>query len=508
MVPIPKRIKIGPKTIDCIFIGYAINSSVYRFLVHKFDIPDIHVNTIIESRNASFFENIFPSKNACDESSLKRTHDTATSDIDHESINDESEKVLRYSKRARTSKSFGSNFLTYLLENEPQSFNEAMSTPEAPMWKEVVNSEIESIMQNHTRELVDLPLGSKPLGCKWIFKRKMKTDGSIDNYKARLVAKGYKQKEGLDYFDTYSPVTRITSIHMLIAIASLHTLEIHQMDVKTTFLNGDLNEEIYMDQPEGFISLGQEKKVCRLVKSLYCLKQAPKQWHEKFDKVMMSNGFTINECDKFVYVKDTNNGYVIVCLYVDDMLILGSNYIITTTKKMLFSKFNMKDLGVAYVLLGIKISRTFGGLILSQSHYIEKLLDKFDKDESNIARAPVDINLHLSKNIGQSISQLEYSHIIGSLMYVMNCTRPDIAYSVNKLSRYTRNLGVDHWKAIIKVLRYLRYTQNYGLHYTRYLAVLEGYSDANWISDMKDTKSTSGYVFTLSGAAVFWKSSK
>ena len=239
MVPIPKRIKIGPKTIDCIFIGCAINNSAYRFLVHKSDIPNIHVNTIIESRNASLFENIFPTKNACDGSSLKRTPETATSDIDHESINDESEKALRHSKRERTSKSFGPDFLTYLLENEPQSFNEAMSTPEALMWKEAINSEIDSIMQNHTWELVDLPLGSKPLGCKWIFKRKMKTIGSIDKYKAKLVAKGYKQKEGLDYIDTYSPVTRITSIRMLIAIIALHNLEIHQMDVKTAFLNDD-----------------------------------------------------------------------------------------------------------------------------------------------------------------------------------------------------------------------------------------------------------------------------
>ena len=142
MVPIPKRIKLGPKTIDCIFIGYAINSSAYRFLVHKSNIHDIHVNTITESRNASFFENMFPSKNACDESSLKRTHDTATSNIDHESINEESEEALRHSKRARTSKSFGPDFLTYLLENEPQSFNEAMSTHEAPMWKDAVNMKL------------------------------------------------------------------------------------------------------------------------------------------------------------------------------------------------------------------------------------------------------------------------------------------------------------------------------------------------------------------------------
>ena len=164
-----------------------------------------------------------------------------------------------------------------MLEDEPQSFKEAMSSPEAPYWKEAINDEVESILQNYTWELVDLPPGSKPLGYKWIFKKKMKADGSIDKYKARLVIKGYKKKEGLDYFDTYLPVTRISSIRMLIAIAAIHNLEIRQMDVKTAFLNGDLDEEIYMEQPEGFIIPGQEKKVCRLVKSLYGFKQAPMQ---------------------------------------------------------------------------------------------------------------------------------------------------------------------------------------------------------------------------------------
>ena len=147
-----------------------------------------------------------------------------------------------------------------------------MSSPEAPNWKEAINDEVESILKNHTWELVDLPPGSKPLGYKWIFKKKMKADGSIDKYKARLVIKGYKQKEGLDYFDTYSPVTRISSIQMLIAIVAIHNLEIHQMDVKTAFLNGDLDKEIYMEQPRGFMVPGQEKKVCRLVKALYGLK--------------------------------------------------------------------------------------------------------------------------------------------------------------------------------------------------------------------------------------------
>ena len=152
-----------------------------------------------------------------------------------------------------------------------------MSRPEASYWKVAINDEVESIFQNHTWELMDLPPGSKPLGYKWIFKKKMKVDGFINKYNARLVIKGYKKKEDLDYFDTYSPITRISSIQMLIAIATIHNREIHQMDVKKTFLNGDLDEEIYMEQPEGFLVPGQERKVCRLVKSLYGLKQAPKR---------------------------------------------------------------------------------------------------------------------------------------------------------------------------------------------------------------------------------------
>ncbi|TYK23174.1 retrotransposon protein, putative, Ty1-copia subclass [Cucumis melo var. makuwa] len=208
----------------------------------------------------------------------------------------------------------------------------------------------------------------------------MKIDGSIDKYKARLVAKGYKQQEGLDYFDTYSPVTRVTSIHILIAISTLHGFEIHQMDVKTTFLNGS----------------------------------------------------NIN--------------------------------IIKATKQMLANKFEMKDMGVADVILG--------------------------------------------KNNGDSIAQLEYYRIIGSLMYIMSYTRPDIAYAVSKLSRYTSNPGQDHWKAILRMLGYLKHTKNYRLHYTRYPVVLEGYSDANWTSSTKNSKSTSGYIFTLGGGVVSWKSSK
>ncbi|KAL6210194.1 hypothetical protein ACLB2K_021131 [Fragaria x ananassa] len=168
----------------------------------------------------------------------------------------------------------------------------------------------------------------------------------------------------------------------------------------------------------------------------------------------------------------------------------------------------MKDMGHADVILGIKLTITSNRLVLSQSHYVDNILEKFDKDNSGVARTPIDMTLHLSKNKGDSVSQLEYSRVIRSLMYLMSCTRPDIAYAVNKPSRYTSNPEAMHWQAIVRVLKYLRHTRGYGLHYTNYSAVLEGYSDANWITDMKDSKSTSGYMFTLGGAAVSWKSSK
>ena len=180
--------------------------------------------------------------------------------------------------------------------------------------------------------------------------------------------------------------------------------------LRQLFFNGDLDEEIYMEQPEGFIVPSQEKKVCRLVKSLYGLKQASKQWHGKFNRAVISDGFKINECDKCIYMKNTNKGYIIICLYVDDMLIIGSNIeMIKTTKKMLNSKFDVKDMGVANVILGIKIFKTSEGYTLSQSHYVEKILSKFGKYDNRPAMTPIDPNLHLFKNTGKGISQLEYS---------------------------------------------------------------------------------------------------
>src|SRR6187551_1925725 len=366
-VPITKKRKLGPKTVDCVFLGYAFHSVGYRFLIVKSGVPDMHVGTIMESRDATFFEDIFPMKEEASTSShelsVSNEPKEPTTVIEHNEQphvenpeEDDNEAALRKSKRQRIAKSFGDDFIVYLVDDTPRTIEEAYSSPDANYWKEAVRSEMDSIMSNGTWEVVERPYGCKPVGCKWVFKKKLRPDGTIEKYKARLVAKGYTQKEGEDLFDTYSPVARLTTIRVLLSLAASHGLIVHQMDVKTAFLNGELEEEIYMDQPDGFAVEGQEGMVCRLVKSLYGFKQAPKQWHEKFDKTLTSVGFVVNEADKCVYYHYGGGEGVILCLYVNVILIFGTILnVIKEVKEFLSQSFEIKDLGEADVILNIKL---------------------------------------------------------------------------------------------------------------------------------------------------------
>ncbi|KAK1630095.1 hypothetical protein QYE76_004410 [Lolium multiflorum] len=424
-------------------------------------------------------------------------------------VEDDNEAPKR-SKRQRTAKSFGHDFIVYLVDDTPTSISEAYASQDADYWKEAVRSEMDSILANGTWEVTDRPYGCKPVGCKWVFKKKLRPDGTIEKYKARLVAKGYTQKEGEDFFDTYSPVARLTTIRVLLSLAASHGLLVHQMDVKTAFLNGELEEEIYMEQPDGFVVDGQEGKVCKLLKSLYGLKQAPKQWHEKFERTLTAEGFVVNEADKCVYYRHGGGEGVILCLYVDDILIFGTSLtVIKEVKEFLSRCFEMKDLGVADVILNIKLLKDDdGGITLLQSHYVEKILSRFGYSDCKSSPTPYDPSVIIRKNKRIARDQLRYSQIIGSLMYLASATRPDISFAVSKLSRFVSRPGDVHWHALERVLRYLKGTASYGIHYTGYPRVLEGYSDANWISDADETKATSGYLFTLGGGAVSWKSCK
>jgi hypothetical protein len=221
--------------------------------------------------------------------------------------------------------------------------------------------------------------------------------------------------------------------------------------------------------------------VCKLLKSLYGLKHAPKQWHEKFDKTLTSVGFVVNEADKCVYYCFGGGEGVILCLYVDDIQIFGTSLnVIKEVKKNLSQNFEMKDLGDADVILNIKLVKEGdGGVTLLQSHYVEKVLSHFGYSDCKPAPTPYDASMILKKNKRIMRDQLRYSQIIGSLMYLASAMRPDISFVVSKLSRFVSNPGDDHWRAFERVMRYLKGTSNYGIHYSGNPKVLEGYSDSN-----------------------------
>jgi hypothetical protein len=240
-----------------------------------------------------------------------------------------------------------------------------------------------------------------------VLKKKLRPDGTIDKYKDRLVAKGYTQKEGEDFFDTYSLVAGLTTIRVLLSLTASHGLLVHQMDVKTAFLNRELEEEIYVDQPEGFVVKGQERMVCKLVKSLYGLKQAPKQWHDKFNRTLAYGVFVTNEADKCVYYRYGGGEGVILCLYVDGILIFGTSLgVIKEVKAFLSQKFEMKDLGEADVILNIKLIKgENGGVTLSQTHYVENMLSRFGYSNSKPAPTPYNASLVLRKNLRIIVDQ-------------------------------------------------------------------------------------------------------
>ena len=364
-----------------------------------------------------------------------------------------------------------------------------------------------------------MPDSVKAIGCIWVYKTKKDSLGNIERYKARLVAKGFTQKEGIDYKETFSPVSKKDSLRIILALVAHFDLELQQMDVKTAFLNGELEEEVYMKQPEEFSSSRGEHLVCKLKKSIYGLKQASRQWYLKFHDVISSFGFVENIMDQCIYQKVNGSKICFLIIYVDDILLATNDKgLLYEVKQFLSENFDMKDMGDASYVIGIKIHRDrFQGILgLSQETYINKVLERFRMKDCSPSIAPIvkgdKFNLNQCPRNDlerEQMKNIPYASAIGSLMYAQVCTRPDIAFAVGMLGRYQSNPGVDHWKAAKKVLRYLQGTKDYMLTYrrTENLEVI-GYSDSDYAGCIDSLKSTSGYVFMLASGAVSWRSAK
>jgi hypothetical protein len=308
------------------------------------------------------------------------------------------------------------------------------------------------------------------------------------------------------------------SFRIIMALVAHYDLELNQMDVKTAFLNGNLQKNIYMAQPAGLTVEGKEHMGCKLKKSLYGLKQASRQWYIKFDEVITSFDFTENKVDNYIYVKFKGKDFTILVLYVDDILLASSDKnMLYEIKSFLSSNFDMKDLGDASYVLGIEIhrDRTKGVLGLSQKSYIDRVLKRYNMYKCSAMPAPVVKGDMLgtfqclnNKYESDQMKSIPYASAVGSLMYAQVCTRPDIAFITGLLARFQTNPGLKHWEAIKKVLRYLRGTKNIMLTYRKSNELkFVGYADADFTGgDLM--KSTSGYIFTLAGGAISWKSYK
>jgi len=396
-------------------------------------------------------------------------------------------------------------------EDEPTSIQEAIRHPtRGKQWEKAILDEYNSLIKNRTWELVPRPPNRRIISCKWALKHKRDERGRIVRLKARLVARGFSQIYGTDYLDTYAPVVKLASIRILLAIAAVYGLEIHQMDVVTAFLAGDLEEEIYMEQPEGY-EMDGEDLVCKLLKSLYGLKQASRVWNRKIRRFLKSIGFAQTYSDPCVYVnKDTG---VIIAMWVDDLIIFGKDMASIQDLKMVLNKeYEMKDLGELKYFLGIQVhcSKEQKLIHIGQSGYIGTLLERYDMQDSNPTRIPLSQGAKLTKAVISDTltDSSEYQSIVGSQMYAMLATRPDLAHSIQQISQHNQKPTISHLKAARQGLRYLNGTRETGITYHGDQGLkLEAWSDASWGAE-EGRESVSGFVFTLAGGAVSWSSKK
>ncbi len=404
--------------------------------------------------------------------------------------------------------------------NEPVNIDEAFSGEHSTEWKRAADSEFNSLIENDTWELVPLPEGKNIVGNKWVFKVKRDESGCVQRYKARLVAQGYSQTEGVDYNEVFSPVVRNTTIRSLLALSNAKNWEAHQMDVKTAFLQGNLEEEIYMRQPDGYVNEEYPNHVCKLKKSIYGLKQSARCWNNAIDTFLKSSGYKQMKSDPCLYMKSVkdNNGvikFVILSIHVDDILLFANDLsMLNKEKKLIGSKFKIDDMGEVKHVLGmlIKRDRRRGKMTISQSKYLEGILKRFGMEQCKPVSTPLEPGKHFQElpDDENPTNVNEYQKLIGCLTYVTTATRPDLCSAVGILSKFMTRPSKEHWFGAKRVLRYIKGTVNYSLVFEGKSprCSLIGYSDADWANDTVTRRSTSGYVFQINGSTVSWCSKR
>ncbi|KAL0345270.1 UNVERIFIED_CONTAM: Retrovirus-related Pol polyprotein from transposon RE2 [Sesamum radiatum] len=339
--------------------------------------------------------------------------------------------------------------------------------------------------------------GKKQIGCRWIYKLKLKADGSIDKYKARLVAKGYNQIEGIDYKDNFSPVAKAVTVRILLAVAASKNWLLHHVDINNAFLHGFLDEELYMQPPEGYSV--PEGHVCKLKRSLYGLKQASRQWNVEFTSKIEGLGFLQSPHDHCLFTKSTATSLTVLIVYVDDILIAGESAAdIQDIKTYLHNLFTIKDLGVAKYYLGLEIARSTEGIAVTQTKYVKDLLLDTGMTQSKPASTPLPAGIKFTSEAGHLLPNPEsYRRLIGRILY-LGFTRPDISHAAQQLSQFMQHPCQQHWDAAHHLLRYLKGTSNTGLFFSAGAPTdLIAYCDADWASCVDTRRSLTGFCIFL-----------
>lgn len=511
-IPKDERQKFDVKSVKCIMLGYCSNVKGYRLY-------DLSKKRVFLSRDVTFnegersqSEKELQSQEPVEliENQVIETRVELPCDDDHEPAAGCGPLGAGANRIRRAPDRYGDwVYVTHESDDDPKTFHEAQACRDSHLWHQAMESEMLSMNKNCVWDLVEPVEGCNVLKCKWVFKKKLGSDGKVVRHKARLVAKGFDQKYSIDYNETFSPVTKFESVRTLLATAAQRDLHVHHMDVSTAFLNGDLSEDVYMMQPQGFVEKGKENLVCKLNKSIYGLKQAPRCWNSELDSFLKSMHFVQSKSDPCIYVKNGENFFVI-SVYVDDIILACKSIDeIESVKNQLKSKYQMTDFGSLKYFLGVHVKQdpSNGSIFISQGAYTERVLQKFGLADANSVKSPVDVSAKWQSDT--PADPVLYKSAIGSLIYLATKTRPDIAFVVNKLARYCSAPTQDHMSAVKRVMRYLKGTANYGLLYLKNEhGECHGFADADWAGDSKDRKSTSGFSFQLSGASISWSSSK